>query len=42
MKSGVTVRKEIKKQAYETVVDLMGHVTFWFHVRMSYGESRSS
>lgn len=29
MKSGVIVRKEIKKQPCETVVDLMRHVTFW-------------
>lgn len=29
VKSGVIMRKEIKKQPYETVVDLMRHVTFW-------------
>lgn len=42
MKSGVTVKRETKKQAFETVVDLMGHVTLWFHVGMSREESLST
>lgn len=41
MKSGVIVRKEIKKQPYETVVDLMRHVTFWVSCGgVIWGESR--
>lgn len=42
MKSGGTVKKEAYKQAQETVVDLMGHGTFWFHVGISREESLSS